>query len=204
MICSLFFGGGNPNPPPPSRSPQPPGAPAAGQWIPCLDVAGLELAPYCVSLLSHALLALPGRRVFYKRGAIRPDQMASKRQSYINGVLIQSRGRFVNPPCRQCRTRGMRPFLSCRRAPGHFGGCCGNCKWRDHAASCTANGDVGDNGSSGDDLYGDGGPDAGGGPFVVGKVLVIGRRYAALAWRYMRQYGTGCIFLSLLVSFTNM
>ncbi|KAI1159087.1 hypothetical protein F5B18DRAFT_638134 [Nemania serpens] len=30
-----------------------------------------------------------------------------------------------------------RPFPTCVRLPGHFGGCCGNCKWRDHAARCS-------------------------------------------------------------------
>ena len=35
----------------------------------------------------------------------------------------------------------MYPFLECRRVPGHFGGCCGNCKWPDHGARCTANND---------------------------------------------------------------
>nr|RBQ91350.1 hypothetical protein FVER53263_13153 [Fusarium verticillioides] len=29
-----------------------------------------------------------------------------------------------------------RPFPYCIRLPGHFGGCCGNCKWPDHAAKC--------------------------------------------------------------------
>ncbi|OJD25449.1 hypothetical protein ACJ73_03181 [Blastomyces percursus] len=27
----------------------------------------------------------------------------------------------------------LRPFPECRRLSGHFGGACGNCKWRDHA-----------------------------------------------------------------------
>ena len=36
---------------------------------------------------------------------------------------------------------GLRPFPECRRAIGHFGGCCGNCKWRDHAARCSARDD---------------------------------------------------------------
>jgi len=29
------------------------------------------------------------------------------------------------------------PFPECHRTPGHFGGCCSNCKWRDHAARCS-------------------------------------------------------------------
>ncbi|KAJ8070795.1 hypothetical protein OCU04_001157 [Sclerotinia nivalis] len=28
------------------------------------------------------------------------------------------------------------PFLECRRVAGYFCGCCGNCKWCDHAVRC--------------------------------------------------------------------
>jgi len=31
----------------------------------------------------------------------------------------------------------MSPFTECRRTLGHFGGACGNCKWRDHASRCS-------------------------------------------------------------------
>ena len=38
------------------------------------------------------------------------------------------------------------------RVPGHFGGSCGNCKWRDHAARCTAcDNDDDDSSDSSDD-----------------------------------------------------
>jgi Protein of unknown function (DUF3716) len=69
-----------------------------------------------------------------------PAQMGSHRASYINAILIQSRGVARNPPCGACAADrpGLRPFPECRRIQGHFGGCCGNCKWRDHAARCTA------------------------------------------------------------------
>ncbi|KAL2131759.1 hypothetical protein VTI74DRAFT_4634 [Chaetomium olivicolor] len=43
------------------------------------------------------------------------------RPSYLNVVLIQSRGR---------------PRPERRQAPG-FDGCCANCKWRDHSARCS-------------------------------------------------------------------
>jgi hypothetical protein len=32
---------------------------------------------------------------------------------------------------------GSRFFPECRRLPGHFGGACVNCKWRDYTARCT-------------------------------------------------------------------
>lgn len=34
----------------------------------------------------------------------------------------------------------MAPFPSCRRAYGHFGGACANCKWPDYASSCSLRG----------------------------------------------------------------
>lgn len=59
------------------------------------------------------------------------------RPSYLNGVLIQSRG-HTGMTCFACsRTPGRGPFTDCRRVQGHFDGACGNCKWRDHAARCT-------------------------------------------------------------------
>jgi hypothetical protein len=70
-------------------------------------------------------------------GAVTPQQVSSHRPSYINAILIQRAGTSQTPACLQCQRRGMRPFPECRRTPGHFSGCCGNCKWRNHALRCT-------------------------------------------------------------------
>ena len=87
----------------------------------------------------RALLALPGQDVVFVRGSIHPYQIGMHRPSYVNAILIQSRGRVVDQPCQRCRgaVPGPRPFPSCRRANGHFGGCCANCKWPDYASQCT-------------------------------------------------------------------
>ena len=59
------------------------------------------------------------------------------RASYLNAILIQSRGR-AGKTCLDCaRNPNRGPFVECRRARGHFDGCCGNCKWRDHAIRCS-------------------------------------------------------------------
>jgi hypothetical protein len=59
------------------------------------------------------------------------------RPSYLNAVLIQSRG-TIGMTCEACALDPNRgPFPECRRTKGHFEGCCGNCKWRDHAARCS-------------------------------------------------------------------
>ncbi|OJD20796.1 hypothetical protein ACJ73_07867, partial [Blastomyces percursus] len=53
-------------------------------------------------------------------------------------ILIQSRGRPEVQACAACRGGpGLRPFPECRRLPGHFGGACDNCKWRDRAIRCS-------------------------------------------------------------------
>ena len=96
-----------------------------------------------------AILALPGLDVEFVRGTITPVQIGSHRPGYINAILIQSRGQSVNPGCLQCRSPrpGLRPFPECRATPGHFGGACANCKWRDHGARCSlVRGEPGDDG----------------------------------------------------------
>ncbi|OJD24033.1 hypothetical protein ACJ73_04608 [Blastomyces percursus] len=94
-----------------------------------------QLNPFAHSPQSRAVLALPGQDVVFVRGAITEVQVRSHRQSYVNALLIQSRGQPEPHACTACR--GGRPFPECRRVPGHFGGACGNCKWRDHAARCS-------------------------------------------------------------------
>ena len=115
---------------------------SAGQ-NPVLVVGGQQMAAWVHSPQGRAVLALPGQDVVFVRGAITPNQVASHRPSYINAILIQSRGNVVLNPCTACQgpRPGFRPFPECRRVPGHFGGCCGNCKWRDHASKCSVQDD---------------------------------------------------------------
>ena len=78
---------------------------------------------------------MPGRDIYFVRGYICLVQIHSARPSYINAVLIQSRGVLVPGGCNICRTRlVMRPFPECRILFGHFGDSCGNYKWPDHAS----------------------------------------------------------------------
>ena len=103
-------------------------------------VSGQQLAPYAHSRPARAALALPGGvDVPFVRGAITPAQVGLHRDSYINAILIQSRGVVQAPVCEACADPGigLTPFPECRRIPGHFGGACGNCKWRDHGARCS-------------------------------------------------------------------
>jgi hypothetical protein len=98
-----------------------------------LRVGGQELRPLVHSRLGLALLALPGADVEYHPGAITPEQLLTARASYINAVLIQSRGGEGNV-CLRCP---LTSFPYCRRVSGHFRDCCANYKWRDWDARCT-------------------------------------------------------------------
>ncbi|KAI1198221.1 hypothetical protein F5X97DRAFT_342744 [Nemania serpens] len=146
----------------PGPAPAPAPAPAAAPTDVFL-FGGQALAPFCHNPLQRAVLALPGQNVLVVQGQVTMRQVRSQRPSYINSFLIQSRGAPVANPCNGCRRAqsmsidGLaRPFPACVRLPGHFGGCCGNCKWRDHASRCSVldrpnNGDGGDNDDDDDD-----------------------------------------------------
>ena len=119
----------------------PPAGAAVGAINPAAPVLRVAnagtFANWPLNSLQQAILALPGRDVPYVAGAIDPYQVAWNRPSYINAILIQRAGWVhAQGDCLNCQRRGLRPFPECRRTQGHFGGCCGNCKWRDHARQC--------------------------------------------------------------------
>ncbi|KAF5634250.1 zinc finger zas1 [Fusarium sp. NRRL 52700] len=106
-------------------------------------VSQRELARYTKNSLQHDVLDLPGMPVTFMNGRVRWGQILGMRDGYINALLIQSRGTRAAVPCASCakamekdRASYANPFPSCIRLPGHFGGSCGNCKWRDHALRC--------------------------------------------------------------------
>ncbi|KAF4441802.1 hypothetical protein F53441_11929 [Fusarium austroafricanum] len=108
-----------------------------------VDVSGHGLLPYTKNALQRAVVALPGHPVVFLKICRCWEDITNMRDSYVNALLIQSRGDVIEEPCSACsnRMRGdtnlyANPFPQCIRLPGHFGGCCGNCKWRDHAARC--------------------------------------------------------------------
>ncbi|EWG55104.1 hypothetical protein FVEG_13153 [Fusarium verticillioides 7600] len=114
-----------------------------GSGLSRVVVSQQELARYAPNSLQRAVLALPSNPVTVMDGQVRWKQILGMRNSYINAFLIQSRGTRELVPCTLCakkmekdRSQYARPFPYCIRLPGHFGGCCGNCKWPDHAAKC--------------------------------------------------------------------
>ena len=127
-----------------------------------LIVGRQQLALACHNAAQCAVLALLGRDIAFIQRRIIPAQLGSHRPSYVNTVLIQSWGRTCAVRCTECRRRGLTPFPKCRRLRSHFGGCCTNCKWRDHSARCrfvNENEDSYKDSKSDDDASGsDGGP----------------------------------------------
>jgi hypothetical protein len=108
----------------------------ANNQVGLLLVSGQELLPFLRTELQNQLLSLPGSNVEFNLGRITTAQILQFRPSYINAILIQSRGSDVVRPCTYCEHRGPSPFPYCRQLPD-FDGCCGNCKWRDHASRCS-------------------------------------------------------------------
>jgi hypothetical protein len=94
---------------------------------------------------------MPGADVVVVRGRVTMNQVASRRPSYINALLIQRAGILVPAGCNECQRRGFTPFPECRIVYGHFDDACGNCKWRDHGARCGPVDDQSGDGSDADD-----------------------------------------------------
>lgn len=85
---------------------------------------------------------LPSREfIYFVQGWINSRQIASQRASYVNGLLIHSRGQDSLKSCDQCADKRVKnalgPFLTCRVLVGSFHNCCSNCKWFDTASACS-------------------------------------------------------------------
>lgn len=107
---------------------------------PVLPIQGQAyLAPYVHSDAGLRELAQHGQPVPFIRGRISARQIQYHRPSYINALLIQSRGVRLARPCTHCRGgQGLRrPFPECRHIPGEWEGACANCKWPDRANQCS-------------------------------------------------------------------
>ena len=116
-----------------------------------VDVRGNILRRYTKNALQRSALSVSrGNEVEFIRGRVSLAQIEGRRDSYVNAVIIQSRGGLSSVPCDACQRKMMtnadayaNPFPYCIRLPGHFSGACGNCKWSDHAASCSQRDGVG-------------------------------------------------------------
>lgn len=90
----------------------------------------------------RAIFKLPSREfIYFVQGWITSRQIASQRPSYVNGLLIHSRGEDSARSCDQCAEKrgknALGPFLTCRVLHGNFHNSCSNCKWFDTTSSCS-------------------------------------------------------------------
>ncbi|KAK4040493.1 hypothetical protein C8A01DRAFT_15648 [Parachaetomium inaequale] len=90
----------------------------------------------------RTIFRLPSREtILFVQGWITAKHIASQRPSYVNGLLIHSRGQDAAVSCVQCaekRTKNaLGPFLSCRVLPGNYHNSCSNCKWFDNTSTCS-------------------------------------------------------------------
>lgn len=76
----------------------------------------------------------PSYEFTVREGSIRVAQIQSARPSYVNALLIASRGVSQVKMCE--RNSGM-VFADHVRLPGFWGGACAGCKWQDRAARCS-------------------------------------------------------------------
>ncbi|KAK0634751.1 hypothetical protein B0T17DRAFT_16215 [Bombardia bombarda] len=98
------------------------------------------------ALLVHdtqrAIFRLPSREfIYFVQGWITARHIASQRPSYVNGLLIHSRGEDAPVSCANCVERrgksALGPFLTCRILPGSYHNSCSNCKWFDNTSACS-------------------------------------------------------------------
>ena len=88
------------------------------------------------------IFRMPSREtILFVQGWITAKHIASQRPSYVNGLLIHSRGQDAAVACVQCAEKrskyALGPFLSCRVLPGTYHNSCSNCKWFDNTSSCS-------------------------------------------------------------------
>ncbi|KAK4236451.1 hypothetical protein C8A03DRAFT_35665 [Achaetomium macrosporum] len=90
----------------------------------------------------RAIFRLPSREIIhFVQGWITSKHIASQRPSYVNGLLIHSRGQDAPVSCVQCNEKrakhALGPFITCRVLPGSYHNSCSNCKWFDNTSSCS-------------------------------------------------------------------
>lgn len=93
----------------------------------------VALSQLCHTEEQRRAFALPSHPFVVRVGRIRPEQLLTHRPSYVNGLLIASRGTMI-------------PTGGCMRSRGTFGiptvlfgfwrGCCAGCKWKDQSTHC--------------------------------------------------------------------
>lgn len=92
------------------------------------------LRTFCHTAAQKEVWRFPSFEFVVRKGSLTVNQIRTGRASYVNALLIASRGLRQHIACEK-NTRAV--FGEDVRVPGFWGGSCAGCKWRDGAASCS-------------------------------------------------------------------
>lgn len=92
------------------------------------------LRTFCHTTAQKEVWRFPAFEFAVRKGSLSVAQIRTGRASYVNALLIASRGLRQHTACEK-NTRAV--FGEDVRVPGFWGGSCAGCKWRDGAASCS-------------------------------------------------------------------
>jgi len=108
----------------------------------CLGIRAALTEKSLVHETQKQIFKMPSREfIFFVNGWITARHVASQRPSYVNGLLIHSRGTDAEVSCDTCTQRrnknALGPFLTCRVLKGSYHNSCSNCKWFDTTSNCS-------------------------------------------------------------------
>ncbi|KAL4767126.1 hypothetical protein BDW60DRAFT_220794 [Aspergillus nidulans var. acristatus] len=87
----------------------------------------------CHNDVQREVWRFPSYEFVVRVGALTVKQVRTARPSYVNAILIASRGVKTRKPC-SMNTRSV--FGEHVRIPGYWNGACAGCKWKDGGARC--------------------------------------------------------------------
>ncbi|PWY76987.1 hypothetical protein BO70DRAFT_256324, partial [Aspergillus heteromorphus CBS 117.55] len=91
------------------------------------------LRQLCHTDVQKEVWRFPSYEFIIRNGSLSVAQVRTWRPSYVNAILIASRGVRQPAPCNNI-THSV--FFKNIRLPGFWDGCCAGCKWKDHGARC--------------------------------------------------------------------
>ncbi|RMJ20748.1 hypothetical protein PHISP_08382 [Aspergillus sp. HF37] len=105
------------------------------RWVTVrLTAKGNEaLGQLCHTNDQRTVWSFPCYEFTIRADSIRIQQIQTARPSYVNAILIASRGMVVA----DCGHDTHHIFRDTVRLPGWWGGACAGCKWRDHGRRCS-------------------------------------------------------------------
>ncbi|KAK5139300.1 hypothetical protein LTR04_003706 [Oleoguttula sp. CCFEE 6159] len=92
------------------------------------------LLQLCHTADQKTVWTFPSYEFTVRKGSLTAAQLITGRPSYVNAVLIASRGLAQR---NACANNTLSVFKDQVRIPGYWGGSCAGCKWKDGSAHCS-------------------------------------------------------------------